>query len=270
MSDTFTLVEGDTGSGKSATMASWAVRCARRNRKWHNQALAVWERERAIHEERGVAFSVPRPVLRELWSCMRYSKDFVAFHGGYGSSSVQGDGHLLHHFDSEEFHRIVPKLRNCDIFIDELAASLPADGWKDTPLETRRFLAQHRKRGLEIYANTQDFAMIDINARRMMGHVIHASKLIGSRDISPTKPAPKYIWGIVLLTEIVNFKTATSAADRQYGGMPDFLFLDRDLVEVYDTTEDIKGAGFAPFRHVQRACELHGTGECDHVKTVHI
>jgi len=49
MSDTFTLIEGDTGSGKSATMASWAIDCAQRNRNWYMKALAVWERERDAH-----------------------------------------------------------------------------------------------------------------------------------------------------------------------------------------------------------------------------
>jgi len=215
-------------------------------------------------------FSETPPYPREVWSCMKFSEEFTEYFGGVGGNS-QLDGKILHYWDSEEFHRVVPFLRDCDVFIDEIAAMVPADGWKDTPLETRRFFAQHRKRGIEIYANTQNYAMVDINAREMMSHVYHATKLIGSRDISATKPPPKYIWGIILILEVREFRTTARGDDRQYDGFPTLMLIDRDLVEVYDTTEDIKGAGYAPFRHVLRKCENHGLLDgCDFTKIAHI
>jgi len=248
MSETFFLIDGETGSGKSVWMATKVIELARRNFRWH------------------VKKKLP---LREIWSCMRWSNEFNEAYGGVGSQ--QGDGKLLHHFDSEDFHRVVPQLRNCDIFIDEIGAIIPNDAWKDCPLETRRFFAQHRKRGIEIYANTQDFSMLDINARRMLSRVYHATKIIGSRDISATKPPPRWIWGVIAISEIENFRIAKSIADRQIKQeMPDILFLSKDLVAVYDTTEDIKGAGYAPFRHIRRVCELHGTDDdCGYFKIEH-
>lgn len=248
MSETFFLIDGDTGSGKSVWMADKVIEIARRNARWHKMGMP----------------------LREIWSCMRWSDEFNEHYGGLGGAR-QGDGKMLHWWDSEQFHRVIPTLRNCDIFIDEIGAILPNDGWKDTPLETRRFLAQHRKRGIEIYANTQDFSMVDINARRMMSRVFHAIKVIGSRDISATKPPPKYVWGIIAVMEITNFKTATSVKERQFDGFPSFIMLDQDLVDIYDTTEDIKGAGYAPLRHVRRVCETHGEEDgCGFEKIMHI
>jgi len=249
MSDTFFLIDGETGSGKSSWMALKVKEVAHRNMNWHLK--------------RGTP-------LREIWSCMRWSNEFNEFFGGVGGEK-QGDGKLLHHWDSEDFHRIIPYLRNCDVFIDEIGAIFPNDGWKETPLESRRFFAQHRKRGIEIYANTQDFAMIDINARRMMSHVYHATKCFGSRDISATKPNPKFIFGLVAVTEIENFRTATSVEAREFkSDFPDFFWIDKDLVDIYDTTEDIKGAGYAPLRHVTRTCEKHGLDDsCDFTRTEH-
>ena len=263
MSETFFLIDGETGSGKSSWMATKVKEIAHRNMRWYLRASKKHQENQKFGIE-----STP-PILREIWSCMKWSSEFNEYFGGVGDA--QGDGKMLHHWDSEDFHRIVPYLYNCDIFIDELGAILPADNWKDCPLETRRMLAQHRKRGLEIYANTQDFAMIDINARRMMSHVYHATKLFGSRDISATKPPPRWIYGVVMINEIENFRTSTSAADRQFvAQLPDFFWLDKDLVDIYDTTEDIKGAGYAPLRHITRKCEKHGTeDDCNYVKTEH-
>lgn len=279
MSDTFFLIDGDTGSGKSSWTASRISAVCVRNRKWHTAAMNHWKETgkvlRRIKTTSGklewiYEDSDNAPLPREVWSCMKLSDEFTNAFGGVGASH-QFDGKMIHYWDSEEFHRVVPYLRDCDIFVDEIGAIVPADGWKDCPLETRRFFAQHRKRGIEIYANTQDYHMVDVNARTMMSHVYHAMKLIGSPDISATKPPPKYIWGVIAIMEIANFKETDRSAPRTYDGFPDFLFLDRDLIDIYDTTEDIKGAGYAPFRHVLRKCEKHGLEDgCDYEKVAHI
>jgi len=279
MSDTFFLVDGETGSGKSLKTASYFVSVAKRNRKWHREALARWELTGEVFRRVRLPSGrmdwvwehsdVP-PFPREIWSCMKLSEEFTDDFGGVGGRN-QLDGFMIHYYDSEEFHRVVPFLRDCDVFVDEIGAIIPADGWKDTPLETRRFFAQHRKRGIEIYANTQNFNMVDINAREMISHVYHAIKIMGSRDISATKPPPKYIWGLCVLLEVENFRTTGRGDSPTYTGFPDCLFIDRDLIEIYDTTEDIKGAGYAPFRHVLRKCEKHGLEDgCDFVKVAHI
>jgi len=231
---------GLESAGKSLKLAMVAVEVAYRNARWKKISGKV----------------------RPIYSNMRFADNF------YQHVTVELGIPIFYWVNLDD----LIKVDNADIFIDEIGAIFPNDGWKDTPLESRRFFAQHRKRGIEIYANTQDFAMIDINARRMMSHVYHATKIFGSRDISATKPPPKFVFGLIAVTEIENFRTALTASERKFiAGFPNFFWLDRDLVDIYDTTEDIKGAGYAPMRHIVRYCERHGLDDdgCDVIKLEH-
>ncbi len=65
--------------------------------------------------------------------------------------------------------------------------------WANMPLELKRWLQQHKKRGVGIIGNTQEFLMIDISMRRLVNNVYTLKKFLGSRDPSPTKPPVKRI-----------------------------------------------------------------------------
>jgi len=130
------------------------------------------------------------------------------------------------------------KLYDVDIIWDEIATELDARNWTNLGEEMKRFLSQYRKRGIDIYANTQDFSMIDQRARLMISNVRTLKKIIGSRDISTTKPNPKYIWGLVMIRDVINFKE-TQIDKKQYEFLPGFMLIERELVEIYDTRQDI-------------------------------
>lgn len=156
------------------------------------------------------------------------------------------------------------KMRDCDIVWDEISVALPSDKWKDTPPAVRHMLAQHRKRGIEIHANTQDFRMLDINARRMIHRVFLVKKVLGSRDISATKPKLRYIWGLILKFELDPMSLEDGAVRKIISWFPSIILISRSLVSVYDTTEDIKPPPEAALVHFTRKCYT-----CGYVKEGH-
>lgn len=151
-------------------------------------------------------------------------------------------------------------LSDVDVVIDEVATYLPADRWKDTSYEVRRMFAQHRKRGMEIYANTQAYKMVDINFRRMIHRYYELSKLIGNRDPSPTLPPVKTIWGLIAMWQMDPLKIEDDEKKEtmNFMNIPEFLMIRKKWVEMYDTREDIKPAPADPKEHVEIFCERHG------------
>jgi len=242
---TFEITEGAPGQGKSLYTARLAKRLILRNTKW----------ELAGNPRRRVA------------SNMRFSEAFEAL---YGVCATPDDlsGMIIYWTDSNE----LCKLKDVDIIWDEIATELDSRNWPNLSIEMKRFLSQYRKRGIDIYANTQDFSMIDVRARLMITNVFTLSKIVGSRDISTTKPPPKYIWGIVMIREVQNFRE-TNPEKKKYSIIPSFMLIERELTEIYDTTQDIPLGEPTPFKHTVRKCEFFGTPGhvCeDHAKIIHL
>jgi len=228
---TFEITEGAPGQGKSLYTAKRAEELCRRNIKWH---------------ERG-------NVKREIWSNIKFSEEFEKRNKGYI-------------FYWTDVHQLT-KLRDVDVIWDEIATELDARNWVNLSTEVKRFLSQYRKRGIDIYANTQDFSMIDARARLMISRVQTLKKIIGSRDISTTKPNPKFLWGLIMCREVLNFRV-TDPEKKKYGLIPSFFFIEKRIVSIYDTTQDIKETQKPPLHHEVLYCEKHGNG-CDFRKVNH-
>jgi hypothetical protein len=142
-----------------------------------------------------------------------------------------------------------------DIVFDEIATPLPSDGWKDVHPEIRRMFSQYRKRGLEIFAYTQDYKMVDINYRRMVTKVYESFKIVGSPDISATLPEVRNPWGVIALYELdIRALHMDDTAERV--GFPGFTFIRKKFVSIYDTREDIKRAPLPPLKHMERFCPI--------------
>lgn len=152
---------------------------------------------------------------------------------------------------------------DCDIVIDEVSVFLPCDKWKDTHFEIRRMLAQHRKRGIEIYANTQDYRMVDINFRRMIHNAFIVRKGLGNRNPSSTLPPIKHIWGFYLKRDL-DPAILEDLGSKVFISLPSFHLIRRKYVNMYDTREDIKPGTPPPFHHQVRRCP-----ECGFRKVIH-
>jgi len=233
---TFEITEGPPGQGKSLYTARTTRRILLRNIRW----------EKAGN---------PR---RLVWSNLKFSEEF----------EKEFDGYIKYWTDSS----ILVKLRDCDIIWDEIATELDSRNWTNLSIEMKRFLSQYRKRGIDIYGNTQDFSMVDQRARLMISNVRTLTKIIGSRDISTTKPKPKYIWGIVMIRDVRNFREV-NPEKKNFEAIPSFMPITRELVSIYDTRQDIALGKPPALRHEVRFCEHHseagGQGSCDFCKTFH-
>jgi len=232
---TFEITEGAPGQGKSLYTADLAERLILRNIKWEKTGNK----------------------RRLILSNMKFSPQFEEKYHGY----------FEYWTDSNK----LVTLTDCDIIWDEIATELDSRNWPNLSVEMKRFLSQYRKRGVDIYANTQDFSMIDQRARLMITHVRTLKKFLGSRDISTTKPPPKKIWGIIIVRDVENYRE-TNPEKKKYGFLPSFMFITRHIIEIYDTRQDIK-AGEAPkLKHEVRYCEFYGVSghPCEfHHKIIH-
>lgn len=159
-------------------------------------------------------------------------------------------------------------LRDCDVVWDEMAAALDAHEWQSMSLELKRWLQQHRKYGIEIYGTAQDFAQVDKSARRLVSDLLWIRKLWGSRDISPTLPPPRWIYGICTVRALdpQKYNEATSKFDPE-GNFPGFMFFVREDTEVFDTRAEVGLGEYPKLRHVVKVCE---NPHCDFSKISHL
>jgi len=163
------------------------------------------------------------------------------------------------------------KLEQCDVIIDEVGNYFDSRMWSELSLDVRRWLTQGAKSGVEIYGSAQDFAQIDKAFRRLVNHLFHITKLLGSRRPSNTKPPVKRIWGLCAMKELdpmgyeedkSKFKPKTL--------VPSFFFIERKYCEIFDTTQKILRSKPYPYRHVVRECEIPNCPHLGHKKIQHV
>lgn len=217
----FEVVEGAPGQGKSLYLARLTLKLLQRNKKYHELGYPI----------RKVALNIKLA-------------DFVEKEWG---------SYIVYWTSLED----ICQFRDIDLIWDEIATELDSRNWQNLSAEVQRFLSQYRKRGIDIYANTQDFSMIDARARLMITHVYTLTKVAGSRDISTTKPPPRHIWGLILVRQVVNYKE-TNPEKKKYAFMPSFFFIEKELIDLYDTRQDIAQGKYPPLRKIVRECPEDG------------
>jgi len=268
----FEVNEGPPGQGKSIYQAALVQRLVERNSKWFDTLSLTYETrcdqwratQKAVYQSQGLEASNiwvkdhPTPIeprRRQIKSNQKFSAAFETYAKDY----------LGYWTELDE----ITDFRHCDIIWDEVATDLDSRNWPLLSNKVKRFLSQYRKRGVDIYANTQDFSMIDVRARLMITGVKTLKKVIGSPDLSTTKPPPKTIWGVVLILTVNNFKE-TDVLKKRYSLFDfSFMLIEKELVDIYDTRQDIKVGNLPPLRHEERVCELHGTS-CKFIRVSHV
>jgi len=238
------IFTGLPGAGKSYKLARTAIDMLYRNKRFYERQLARYERG---------DIDTP-PVLRPLVSNLRFSDEVVA----------EFPGQIFYWKDTAE----LISMRDVDVLWDEIAVDLDATHWANMSLELKRWLQQHRKRGVDIYGTAQDFAQIDKSMRRLCSDLVYLKKLIGSGDKSATRPEVEYVWGIIFSRSLDPVAYDESKSKQQAGvqGMS-FMWLSRKLVDVFDTTQEIEAGKYPPMRHIERDCEVPN---CPFHKVMHV
>jgi len=223
------IYTGLPGAGKSYKMAHTLGKVLERNVDWFNKS----------------------GIKRQVWSNLKLSEEIEKDFQGY----------INYWWDPSQ----LVALRDVDVFWDEIATHLDATQWQNMSLELKRWLQQHRKFGLEIYGTTQDFAMIDKSMRRLTSDLQILRKIMGSADKSSTRPAPKFIWGVCIV-QSMDPTTYDEEVSKQAAGFPSFMFLSREGINIFDTTQEIKMGKYPPLNHIERECISQG---CKFHKIIH-
>lgn len=237
------IFSGLPGSGKSYKLGQTCVDILYRNRKYYEK-----------HGKR-----------RLLHTNLKLSNEIEQEFGIYQPKTgmFEESGFIKYW---TELKQLTP-LRDCDVIIDEVATYFDARLWETLSLEMRRWLAQHRKFGIEIYGTAQDFAQVDKAFRRLTSDLLYLTKLIGSRDISATKPPPKYIWGLSMVRELDPVVYDEQKSKFASSGIPKFMWISRAGTQVFDTRAEVKLSSALPLKHIEKECE---NDNCSFRKTVHV
>lgn len=225
------LVTGLPGASKSYVTAQKILELVARNKRWHKVTGKV----------------------RKVRSNLVLSDAFT-------EAANQHHEFISYWEDPEE----LPSMNNCDVIWEEMGAHVDSRSWEQLPLSLRRWLQQHRHRGVEIYGNCQDFADIDVAVRRLVGSLLYLTKIMGSRDPSATTLPPRWIWGIIAR---VYLDPRVYQEDKKLssGVFAGFTFISREGVELYSMHNDIKPGKYPPLQHRERTCP-----DCGFIKTVHV
>jgi len=234
------IVTGLPGSGKSFFSARRAVEILHRNREWNKKT----------------------GKLRLLSSNLKLAK-FV---------EDEFPGQISYWDDPSE----LVGMKNVDILWEEMGTHVDATQWANMPLELKRFLQQHRHRGVEIYGNVQEFSQVDISVRRLTHRLVYLQKLIGSRDPSPTSPPVKFVWGLINMKDLdprdykedEKLKSTSNSfgLDISFLWPWNYMLLDRKTVDIFDMFNDIKRGKYPPLQHQDRYCLHPG---CQYHKVIH-
>jgi len=234
---------GLPGAGKSLKLADTVIDVLYRNRNWYIKQMRAYKKGKLLVPPK------PRFLYTNLEMADVVKQEFKGF---------------IHPWT--DLRQLV-QLRDVDVVIDEIATYFDARQWEQMSLEVRRWLAQHRKFGIEIYGTAQDFAQADKSFRRLTSDLLYLTKIIGSSDISPTRPVPKVVWGLVLVQTLDPVRYDEEKSKFQsIGFVPRFMIINKAKTRVFDTRAEVKMSSFPPLKHIERSCELPN---CAFHKTVH-
>lgn len=224
---------GLPGASKTTQLAKTAVDLLYRNRKFYEKTGRI------------------RPIVSNI----RFSPIV--------ESEFNGPNQILYWSDLEQLVTV----RDADVLIDEAMVYFDSRSWEHLSLDVRRWLAQHRKYGVDIYFTSQEFMQVDIAFRRLVSNLFYLTKLVGSRDISATLPPPRFIWAIVRVTTVDPINYDEQKKEYRSSGFPSFKLLTKSDTDIFNTRQEIKASKWPPLRHIVRICE---DLNCGFHKTQHV
>lgn len=245
------IVTGLPGASKSYDCTEKAHEWITRNRRWYQQTGII------------------RPLRSNLVFSDKYTEEMndmsnLPLRKNVYETPKKREWNQNHQFleyweDPEE----LPLLNHCDVIWEEMGAHVDSRSWEQLPFELRRWLQQHRHRGINVYGNCQDFADVDIAVRRLTSELHYLVKVVGSRDPSPTSLPPRWIWAWVLKWQL-NARSYDDNNKFKGASLVGTKLLKREIVERYSMFNNIKPMKPPPLRHTERKCP-----DCGEVKIKH-
>lgn len=247
---------GLESSGKSLKLAIVVQNIVWRNHKWNKKRECIYaKRSQALDFD---PILEPQPLARPIWSNLQFSKTF--------EERCERLGVPIHYWENLDD---IIKIKDADVFIDEVGNYFDSRLWSELSLDARRWLSQGAKVGIELYGTAQDFAQVDKAFRRLVNNLVHVTKLVGSRRPSATKPPVGFIWGWVMCRDLD--PAGYDEDDKKLakmGFIPSFFFIRRSDCDIFDTGQLIKRSRPMPYKHVARDCEL--LPSCSFHKVSHV
>jgi len=222
---------GKEGSGKTLMMGRESERIVIRNEKLYKKV----------------------GIMRPIVSNVRYSDEFIEWANLKGVPIV--------------FWKNVEELEDfseCDLIIDEIGTYFDSRTYADLPLNTRLWLAQAQKLGVQIIGGAQDWAQIDVSFRRLVNELIEVNKFLGSRRPSRTLPGGKYPWALLVLTSLEPVASANPEDLRSLHIIPAYLnplnyrLALRADTDRFDTNARVLKSDPPPLRKIVRVCHEDG------------
>jgi len=167
------------------------------------------------------------------------------------------------------------RVEEADVLCDEVGNYFDSRGWESCTLETRRWLTQGAKTGIEFYGAAQDFAQVDKAFRRLVQHgdLKLIGKIIGSKRPAATRPPVKRIWGLCYMQSLDPRGYDEDKKEYSGGVIPRFFLIRKKYCEIFNTSQKLVRSDPALLKHEVRFCERHpdkgGDGKCTFCKVIH-
>jgi len=153
----------------------------------------------------------------------------------------------------------LPKMEECDLYIDELQTYFDSRTFADLPLDVRLWLSQSAKMGVEIVGATQDFGLVDKSFRRLCNEVYYVQKIAGSRRPKRTLSGSRFIWGVFIKWSLnprsFDGEQIEMKADNIF---PSVTFLHKEDIAMFSTQERVSMSDPPPLVKVVRVCPEDG------------
>jgi len=148
-------------------------------------------------------------------------------------------------------------MKECDLYIDELATYFDSRFYMDLPIDVRLWLSQAEKLGVQIVGATQDYFMIDISFRRLVKMIFEVRKIAGNRRPMKTAPPIKFIFGL-MFTWSIDPRTAAIAKTQEemntISWLPSPKFYTKRMTNLFNTNSRVALSKPPPLRKITRVC----------------
>lgn len=222
------IYTGLESSGKTLILADKVMELIARNQKWHKKY----------------------GFIRKIYSNLRLNNEISKKYKNY----------LVYWTNCNE----IIGLTGVDVIWDEISTDFSA--MKKDPLDKKinRWLRQGAKQGVHIYATAQEFHDVHLDFRRRVKYAYKLSKVIGSQRSGCNLPPIKYIWGLIMLKELV-INPYNELMPQYKSIIPSFIFITRSLCEIFDTNQVVSASdNDYILEHVVKRCDVCGLKKISH------